>query len=705
METHAQHNKVGILVVDDRRDRLLAVETMLEELNERVVVAQSGREALRCLLQEDFAVILLDVDMPIMDGFETAKLIRQRKRSQQTPIIFLTAFGDSIQVAQGYAVGAVDYILTPVHPDILRAKVAVFVALHRKTEEARLAAQSIADRAAQLSSLARASLLINAARSVDAMLDEVATGARNAVRAHSAFVALVAGPKFGFAASPKDCFDATNLRPRELRSDWVYHRVSSEARVIKVPLVERDKHPPRPTVHEGPIMAAPLMGLEGRCVGWIEVVGAADKPFSEDDEALLLLTSQLASVALENLSNVEEREVNRLKDEFLATLSHELRTPLMAIVGWTRILLDTAPDTTKLTRGLSVIERNAQAQSKLIEDLLDVSRIVTGKMLLDTRLVSIGALVEASLDALRPAARAKNITIALNLSERPSFVDGDPERLRQVATNLISNALKFTPSGGRVEIHVRRINEEVELTVSDNGEGIRPEFLPFAFERFRQGDSSSRRTHGGLGIGLAIVRHIVSSHRGSVTAQSAGANQGSTFIVRLPRVPDVQGDGPTPPPVSRLVSPPPPLDLAGLRVLLVADNTETLEVLRQILASHRMDVRVASNVQDALAMLDTIRPHVLVSDIAMPGEDGYDFIDYVRRRGPERGGAIPALALTAHARAEDQARALAAGFQRHAAKPIDPAEFVHAVASLVGLSAPRANTEERLPGGTALESA
>jgi signal transduction histidine kinase/DNA-binding response OmpR family regulator len=699
MEAHDQKNKVGILVVDDRRDRLLAVEAMLEELNERVVLAQSGREALRCLLQEDFAVILLDVDMPIMDGFETAKLIRQRKRSKQTPIIFLTAFGDSIQVAQGYAIGAVDYILTPVHPDILRAKVAVFVAMHRKTEEARLAAQVVADRATQLSSLSRASLSINAAQTVDAMLEEVAAGARGAVRARAAFVALVSGTKSGTAVSPRECFDATNARTRELRSDWLFQRVSSEGRVIMLSPAERSKLPPRPIMPEGPLMAAPLVGLEGRCVGWIEVVGTPERTFTEDDESLLLLTSQLTSVALQNLSNAEEREVNRLKDEFLATLSHELRTPLTAIVGWTRILIDTKPDAAKVTRGLEVIERNAAAQSKLIEDLLDVSRIVTGKMALDTRPVSIGSLVEATMDALRPTALAKNITVALSLTERPDLVEGDPERLRQVATNLLSNALKFTPSGGRVDVCVRRVEDEVELMVADNGEGIRPEFLPFAFERFRQGDSSSRRMHGGLGIGLAVVKHIVVSHRGTVTAHSPGPKQGSTFVVRLPRVTDMQGDGPTPPPVSRLVSPPPPLELAGLRVLLVDDNADTLEVLRQTLAAHRMDVRVATNVRDALTLLETVRPHVLVSDIAMPGEDGYDFIDYVRRRGPERGGAVPALALTAHARAEDQARALAAGFQRHAAKPIDPDEFVHAVASLVGLSGPRANVEERMASG------
>ncbi|MBK9264633.1 MAG: response regulator [Polyangiaceae bacterium] len=687
-EVRDERNKVGILVVDDCHDRLLAVETMLADLNERVVVAQSGREALRCLLQEDFAVILLDVDMPIMDGFETARLIRQRKRSRQTPIIFLTAFGDSFQAAQGYALGAVDYILTPVHPDILRAKVSVFVALHRKTEEARLAAQSIAERASQLSALSRASLLINAARSIDVMLEEVARGVRVAVGASAAFVGCVNGSKSALAFSPREAFDMAVHRARDLRSDWVHQRVASESRVIMLSPSDRDKLPPRPGLPRGPLMAAPLMGLEGQCVGWIEVVGALDRTFSEDDESLLLLASQLASVALQNLSNAEEREVSRLKDEFLATLSHELRTPLTAIVGWTRILLDTKPDAAKIARGLEVIERNAGAQAKLIEDLLDVSRIVTGKLMLDTTLVGLSSLVETAMETLRPVAQAKNITVTLSLGDRRDFVDGDPERLRQVTTNLIANSLKFTPVGGRVEVRVRRVEDDVELSVSDNGEGIRPEFLPFVFDRFRQGDSSSRRAHGGLGIGLAVVRHIVISHGGTVTAHSAGVNQGATFVVRLPRVVR-EGDGPTPPPVSCLIAPPP--TLAGLRVLVVDDNEDTLEILRQVLASHRVDVRTASNVRDAIAAFDAVRPHVLVSDIAMPGEDGYDFMDHIRRRGPERGGAVPALALTAHARPEDQERALAAGFQKHVSKPVDPAELVQAVASLVGLSWPRGN--------------
>ncbi|MDI1435508.1 hybrid sensor histidine kinase/response regulator [Polyangium sorediatum] len=679
---HAR-DKVGILVVDDRRDRLLAVETMLAELGERVVLAQSGRDALRFLLQEDFAVILLDVDMPIMDGFETARLIRQRKRSRQTPIIFLTAFGDAIQAEQGYALGAVDYMLVPVDSDILRAKVSVFVELYRKTEEANLATQAIAKKAGQLAALARASLSINGARSLEAMLDAIASGARAALGARSSFVALVSGSKHGTAASSAGGVAAPRTVPVDPANDWIFTRVATAGSVVTLSASERAQRDPERADEPGPLMAVPLVGSDGTCVGWIEVTNGEADGFREDDESLLLLSAQLASVALQNLLHAEEREVSRLKDEFLATLSHELRTPLTAIIGWTRILRETQPDAAKLARGLEVIDRNAGAQNKLIEDLLDVSRIVTGKMSMEQRQVRLAPLVEASVDALRPAAQAKDITLVVVCSAGKDSALGDPERLRQVATNLLSNAIKFTPRGGRIEVRLRRVGDELELAIADNGEGIRPDFLPYVFDRFRQGDSSSRRMHGGLGIGLAVVRHIVVSHGGTVSAHSEGPRLGSTFTVRLPSafLPR-EAEGPTPPPYGKPRLPLP--DLSGLRVLVVDDDQDTREILRQVLAAHRADVRIAATVREAIAELDAARPHVLVSDIAMPGEDGYDFIDFVRRRTPERGGAVPALALTAHARAEDQARALAAGFQRHAAKPIDPAELVRAIAGLVG---------------------
>ncbi|UQA57720.1 hybrid sensor histidine kinase/response regulator [Polyangium aurulentum] len=682
--------KVSILVVDDRPDKLMAMEAMLDEMGERIVLAQSGKEALRRLLHEDFAVVLLDVNMPGMDGFETAQLIRQRKRSRLTPIIFLTAFGDTVGAEKGYALGAVDYMLTPVVPEVLRAKVNVFAELFRKTEQVRKQAESLERRAAQMHALNWASISIHAAQSLEAMLDAIAVGARGALGARAAFAALPGsrGGKARYALARTDGREDPR-RSREIdfesRGDWIFDLVRAPGAVIRIPGPEHVGRPQRPTapLPDEEVMAAPLVSADGRAIGWIEAAGASQTSFTADDEQVLILLSRLASVALQNLLFAEEREVNRLKDEFLATLSHELRTPLTAILGWTRILRDTPGDPAKLSRGLEVIERNVGAQSKLIEDLLDVSRIVTDKMRIERKRLHFAPLVEAVVDALRPAAQNKDITLTVMLDGTADVLSGDPDRLRQVVTNLLNNAIKFTPKGGRVDVRLRRTGHELELVVADNGEGIHQDFLPFVFERFRQGDSSSKRSHGGLGIGLALVRHIISLHAGTVIAQSEGPRRGATFIVRLPgEAVVVDFAGPTPPPVGIGISSA-AMDLGGLRVLVVEDDADTREILHRILSDHRADVRVASSVREALSLFDATRPDVLVSDISMSGEDGYDFIRQVRRLSPEQGGAIPALALTAHARAEDQARVLAAGFQRHASKPIEPAELVRAVAGLV----------------------
>jgi signal transduction histidine kinase/DNA-binding response OmpR family regulator len=679
--------RVSILVVDDRPDKLIAIEAMLGELGERIVIAQGGKEALRRLLNEDFAVILLDVNMPGMDGFETAQLIRQRKRSRVTPIIFLTAFGDQFQTEKGYALGAVDFMLVPVVPEILRAKVLVFAELYRKTEQVRRQAESLERRAAQMHALTRASISIHAAQSLEAMLAAIAAGARGALAAKSALATLVGGGSRGdkprAALARPDGREVILEGEHDPRADWVFELVRTRGGVLRIKADEREKKPLRPEENtaEEELMAAPLVGADGQSLGWIEVSGAALGHFSADDEAILILLSQLASVAVQNLLFAEEREVSRLKDEFLATLSHELRTPLTAILGWTRILRDGATEPTKLKRGLEVIERNVGAQGRLIEDLLDVSRIVSDKMRIERRRLHLTPLVETVIDAFRPAAQTKEIALEAALEDSTDAISGDPDRLRQVATNLISNALKFTPKGGRVDIRLRRIGADIELTVSDNGEGIRPDFIPHVFERFRQGDSSSKRSHGGLGIGLAVVRHIVQLHGGVVTAASEGIRRGATFVVRLPVAEMVDTSGTTPAPASSNKFQAP--DLRGLRVLVVEDDPDTREILQRILSEHRADVLVAASVREGLTIFDLTRPDVLVSDIAMSGEDGYDFIRYVRQRPPEQGGNVPALALTAHARAEDQVRVLAAGFQRHASKPIEPIELVRAVAGLV----------------------
>jgi PAS domain S-box-containing protein len=417
--------------------------------------------------------------------------------------------------------------------------------------------------------------------------------------------------------------------------------------------------------------------------------GAADLNFAED-------LAQRAALAVDNARLYREaQEVNRLKDEFLATLSHELRTPLTAVLGWTRLLGTGQLDEATQARALETIERNAQSQVQLIDDILDVSRIIRGKLRLNVRAADLAPVIESAVDSVRPAAEAKGIRLQVVLDPRAGPVSGDPDRLQQVVWNLLSNAIKFTPKDGRVQVLLARVNSHLELTVSDTGQGIEKKFLPYVFDRFRQADPSTTRKHGGLGLGLAIVRHLVELHGGTVTAESDGAGQGTTFKVSLPLMivhqPEFAAKGGAerdtaaehPTAGGRI-----PLEctseLEGLRVLLVEDEPDSREMLVAVLTRCRAEVRAVSNAADALSQLESWLPDVLISDIEMPGEDGYTLIRKVRSLPPERGGKIPAAALTAYARAEDRMRALLAGFQLHVPKPVEPAELAAVVASLSG---------------------
>jgi PAS domain S-box-containing protein len=439
------------------------------------------------------------------------------------------------------------------------------------------------------------------------------------------------------------------------------------------------------------------LSVQGRVIGAISLVSAesgrrysrADLPFVED-------LAHRAALAIENARLYREaQEVNRLKDEFLATLSHELRTPLTAVLGWTRLLGTGQLDAETSRRAMETIERNAQSQVQLIDDILDVSRIIRGKLRLNVRPVDLAPVIESAVDSVRPAAEAKGIRLQVILDRQAGPVSGDPDRLQQVVWNLLSNAIKFTPKEGRVQVLLARVDSQLEVTISDTGQGIAPNFLPYVFDRFRQADPTTTRTHGGLGLGLAIVRHLVELHGGTVRAESAGAGQGSTFRVLLPLLVMQPSEAPPPaeqaaatlsaaapgPPGFHLECPP---ELAGLRVLIVEDDADSRELLITVLKQCEAEVMAVSRASDALDALDSWRPDVLVSDIEMPDEDGYTLIRKVRARRPERGGQIPAAALTAYARSEDRMRALLAGFQIHLPKPVEPAELVTVVASLAG---------------------
>jgi signal transduction histidine kinase len=560
---------VNILVVDDRDENLMALEAVLADPSYRLVRARSGREALKEVLDQDFALILLDVVMPGVDGYETATLIRERPRSRQTPIIFLTAndFGVNY-VFRGYTVGAVDYLVKPVPPDVLRSKVAVFVELFRRQEALRIGHEKLEERIAERTKeLATANLALSA-------------------------------------------------------------EIEERAKIEK--------------------------------------------------ERVQLLRREQAA-------RVEAERANRLKDEFLATLSHELRTPLNAIMGWAHVLMQSSHDRDTVQRASTVIRQNATSQAQLIDDILDVSRIVGGRLVIETGVVPVKRVVEDAVNSLMPAAQAKSITVHCNLADGLNVL-GDRDRLQQVVWNLVSNAFKFTPKGGTVTITLAERDGDIYIEVSDTGIGIPAEFLPFVFDRFRQADSSMSRRHNGLGLGMAIVRHLVELHGGTVAVESPGENKGTAFKLHFP-----SHTGPMPAekmPSGREAAPDAAIEqleqLNGLHVLIVEDDADSRNVLALLLQRLGALVEAVGSAKDAYDRLKLRRPDVLVSDIGMPDEDGYSMIRHIRQLSDHH---IPAIALTAYARKQDAEAALGAGYDQHLPKPVAPADLIRAIKAVTRVNA------------------
>jgi signal transduction histidine kinase len=664
----------GILIVDDTPEKLVALESILVGLPVRIVKVTSGRDALRRLLIDDFAVILLDIRMPVMDGFETAALIRQRPRSAQTPIIFITAFGDETHVTRGYSLRAVDYIMTPVLPEVLRTKVSIFVDLFTTTARVRQQAESLRRHAVQLRRLTTASLAIHSAPGVESIVDATARSARDVLEAARAVVTAHLDERRNCTARAGHAGDEAEDAVAEVvtRTNRLYRARRNVHEVVDgtdgADAAELD------------VLAVPLLSREGRNMGVVQVSRSAPSAFEDQDEDLLLQLAQMASVAIENALFSEAREANRLKDEFIATVSHELRTPLNALRSWTYVLRNTKVNAEKRARALEAIDRNVGAQARIVDDLLDVSRIVTGKLKLDCRLLDLVPIVEGVLEAHVAAAEAKGLVLVRDVEAVAGLVSGDAERLQQVITNLLSNAIKFTPSRGRIQVTLRRAGTDVRVSVSDTGQGIRRDFLPHVFERFRQADASATRNSGGLGLGLAIVRHLVELHGGTVGVESEGEGRGATFAFSLPvaSLPVVTSIDSRAADVETLAG---GAALDGLHVLVVEDEPDTREAIALMITEAGGRASAVGTTADALRAIPTLAPDVLVCDIGLPGEDGYSLIRKVRALDDPAAAAIPAIALTAYAQETDRRRALAAGFQSHLAKPVQPARLLGMLAT------------------------
>jgi signal transduction histidine kinase/DNA-binding response OmpR family regulator len=735
--------KVNILVVDDLEEKLLVYETILEGLNQNVVVARSGREALRHLLDKDFAVILLDVHMPDMDGLETAAMIRSRRHTAHTPIIFITAFSDEMHTAQGYSLGAVDYILTPVVPEILRTKVGVFVDLYKKTQQVKRQAEehvalarAQAARAAAEEATRRSAFLAEASTVLVRSLDYEAIPrglARQAVpflgdlcavtlsvenasdRWRTELAWIEAGDVSDAGASPRVQMDSvTDERDLGAISGLILRVIESgEAELF--PNIERpstDGARPgkgirgEPSAIVGPEHVHPVFGFEprtalavplcarGRTLGAIMLaLRDARRAYGPEDLTLAADLAGRAAIALDNARLYRDvQENNRRKNEFLAMLAHELRNPLAPIRNAVEILrMLNIPDA-DLQWANDVISRQVEQLVRLVDDLLDISRITGGKIQLRTEPVDVSVAVARAVEISRPLIDARRHELTVTLPPQAVRVDADLVRLAQVLANLLNNAAKYTEEGGRIALEVTQVGDEVVFRVRDNGIGISPEMVGSVFDLFTQVDRAVDRAQGGLGVGLTLVRQLVEMHGGSVQAHSEGANCGSEFVVRLPTlaespVPADDGDSRcdrTPCPTPR-------------RVLIVDDYPAIAESLMRMLHMGGHDVRIAPDGPRALDELTVWRPEIILLDIGLPGMDGYAVAHSIRNR-PD-GESIVLIALTGYGQEEDHRRSRESGFDLHLTKPVDPAVLF----ALIGTV--RGQVHDALPTGLTLARA
>jgi len=677
---------VNILVVDDVPAKLLAMEALLSDLHENVVCVHSGADALRQLLEREFAVILLDVNMPDMDGFETAELIRQHPRLRRVPIIFMTAASDDTHALRGYSLGAVDYVLTPVVPDVLRTKVRVFVELFRMAAELRQQAEERvalareqAGRAAAEEAARRSALLADAGKHMARSLNLEAT-------AKTVLDLLV-----------PDLADAATLHLRRNGSETVYARHRGEAHVAAEPpshLAEAPAMMHAPDVMRAMDTAIATLGRQlivervgavesvrgvacplfarGALLGVLAVVRdpAGGRGYDGASVALIEEMAGRAAIALDNCvlyREIEERDIR--KEQFVAMLAHELRNPLGAITSAVAVMEMVGGDPGERAR--EIIKRQLHSLAQLVEDLVDTTRITTGKISLTRAPVNLADSVSRCLKTIAIAGRTRGYDIAVDAQE--TWIQADSARIDQVLANLIGNALKYTPAGGRITIRVAIVDDQAVCEITDTGLGMSPEVLQRAFELFYQEERSSDRARGGLGIGLTLVRQLVELHGGTVEATSDGEGRGSRFTIRLPlRVPG--GPDETGPAAA-------PAEVARWRILLVEDNGDARQMLQMLLILAGHDVDSAADGVTGLQMAIRDRPDVVVIDLGLPGLDGYEV---ARRLRAER-SSVGLVALTGYGQPADREKALAAGFDAHVVKPVDPAQLSDVIATALVL--------------------
>lgn len=679
---------VNILIVDDEPGNLIVLETVLDDPGYRLVLAKSAEEALLSLVREDFALLILDIRMPGMTGFELAQMIKERKKSASIPIIFLTAYYDKDQhVSEGYSTGAVDFLNKPVNPAVLRSKVAVFVDLHRKSRAILLANLRLTAEVSERRRIEEELRQLNL--TLEERVEERTTALNEADRQLREMMGSIT--------------DGLLMLDR----DWRFTYANDQgARLIGAPADDLmgvsiwDLSPPigaagdhyrramelRKTVSFEQFYPAPI-GRWFQCHCYPSRAGLSVY-FLDINVRHEVEERREQLLGAEQAARREGERVARAKEEFLASLSHELRTPLAAILGWTTLLQRPNPDPKTLQRGIEVITRNAKAQSQLVADLLDVSRIVSGKLLMNVERVDLNVIFAVAADAARPAAQAKGVQIDSQWAAEPMLINGDATRLNQIASNLISNAIKFTPAGGQVFIATRAAEGAIEVEVSDTGEGIDQEFLPYVFDRFSQSDGSAARVHGGLGLGLSIVKSLMEQHRGTVEAKSGGKSKGSSFRLTFSPEALARGENYTDGPGNLEGGIPPAeetADLQGIHVLLVDDHEDVLEVGLRLLEESGAVVTTANSGEQALERLSANAFDVLLSDLGMPGMDGYALIRSVRCDLGLEASAFPAAAVTAFVRAEDRSRALDDGFQLVIQKPVGRTALTEAVLELLAL--------------------